>query len=77
MLEKRFTDSSNEFKECIEQEKDQDQLHLRSKFLDKFTTLVNIKEKGKNYQDAKGFEKILAAQMLLGEADIMQTENLA
>ncbi|MFT4327406.1 MAG: hypothetical protein AB3P07_02090, partial [Wolbachia pipientis] len=45
---------------------------LRSKFLDKFTTLMDLKEKG---QDAKGFEKILAAQILLGEADIMQPEN--
>ncbi|MDG7056792.1 MAG: hypothetical protein LKM43_01400 [Wolbachia endosymbiont of Penenirmus auritus] len=73
--EKRFTDGSDKFKECIEQEKNQGQLHLRSKFLDKFTTLMDLKEKGENYQDAKGFEKILAAQMLLGEADIMQPEN--
>ncbi|QOD38590.1 hypothetical protein [Candidatus Wolbachia massiliensis] len=43
--------------------------------MDKFTTLMNLKEKGENYQDAKGFEKILAAQILLGEADIIQSEN--
>ncbi|RDD35374.1 hypothetical protein Wcon_00439 [Wolbachia endosymbiont of Cylisticus convexus] len=70
--EYKFQDQS---KECIEQEKSQDKLHLRSKFLDKFITLMDPKEKGKNYQDAKGFEKILAAQILLGEADIMQLEN--
>uniref|UniRef100_A0AAU7YN05 Uncharacterized protein n=1 Tax=Wolbachia endosymbiont of Oeneis ivallda TaxID=3171168 RepID=A0AAU7YN05_9RICK len=69
---KRFANSSDQFKERIEQEKNQDKLHLRSKFLDKFTTLMDLKEKG---QDAKGFEKILAAQILLGEADIMQSEN--
>lgn len=62
----------DQFKECIEQEKTQDKLHLRSKFLDKFTTLMDLKEKG---QDAEGFEKILAAQILLGEADIIQSEN--
>lgn len=62
----------DQFKERIEQEKNQDKLHLRSKFLDKFTTLMDLKEKG---QDAKGFEKILAAQILLGEADIIQSEN--
>ncbi|CCE77825.1 MULTISPECIES: hypothetical protein [Wolbachia] len=62
----------DQFKERIEQEKSQDKLHLRSKFLDKFTTLMDLKEKG---QDAKGFEKILAAQILLGEADIAQPEN--
>ncbi|WP_349967176.1 hypothetical protein [Wolbachia endosymbiont of Armadillidium arcangelii] len=65
--EYKFQDQS---KECIEQEKSQDKLHLRSKFLDKFITLMDPKEKGKNYQDAKGFEKILAAQILLGESDI-------
>lgn len=65
----------DQFKERIEQEKNQDKLHLRSKFLDKFTTLMDLKEKGKNYQDAKGFEKILAAQILLGEADMIQPEN--
>jgi len=71
----RFANSSDQFKERIEQEKNQDKLHLRSKFLDKFITLMDLQEKGKNYQDAKGFEKILAAQILLGEADIMQPEN--
>lgn len=70
--EYKFQDQS---KECIEQEKNQDQLHLRSKFLDKFTTLMDLKKKGENYQDAKGFEKILAAQILLGETDIIQPEN--
>lgn len=72
---KRFVSSNDKFKEHIEQEKYQDKLYLRSKFLDKFTTLVNLQGKGKNYQDAKGFEKILAAQILLGEADIIQPEN--
>ncbi|MGL9757806.1 MAG: hypothetical protein ACR5LA_02910 [Wolbachia sp.] len=43
--------------------------------MDKFTTLIDLKKKGKNYQDAKGFEKILAAQILLGEVDIAQPEN--
>ncbi|WP_343289286.1 hypothetical protein [Wolbachia endosymbiont of Encarsia formosa] len=43
--------------------------------MDKFTTLMDLKKKGKNYEDAKGFEKILAAQILLGEADIIQPEN--
>uniref|UniRef100_A0A3B0JFF6 Uncharacterized protein n=1 Tax=Wolbachia endosymbiont of Aleurodicus dispersus TaxID=1288877 RepID=A0A3B0JFF6_9RICK len=62
----------DQFKECIEQEKTQDKLHLRSKFLDKFTTLMDLKEKG---QDAKGFEKILAAQILLGEAGIINPGN--
>ncbi|WP_241653950.1 hypothetical protein [Wolbachia endosymbiont of Nilaparvata lugens] len=71
----RFANGNDQFKERIEQEKNQGQLHLRSKFLDKFTTLMDLKEKGKNYQDAKGFEKILAAQILLGEADIAQPEN--
>ncbi|WP_353277358.1 hypothetical protein [Wolbachia endosymbiont (group B) of Villa cingulata] len=71
----RFANGNDQFKERIEQEKNQGQLHLRSKFLDKFTTLMDLQEKGKNYQDAKGFEKILAAQILLGEADIMQSEN--
>ncbi|VVC35270.1 Hypothetical protein CINCED_3A019750, partial [Cinara cedri] len=71
----RFANGNDQFKERIEQEKNQGQLHLRSKFLDKFTTLMDLKEKGKNYQDAKGFEKILAAQILLGEADIIQPEN--
>ncbi len=70
--EERFANGNDQFKECIEQEKTQDKLHLRSKFLDKFTTLMDLKEKG---QDAKGFEKILAAQILLGEADIIQSEN--
>ncbi|MHC3897950.1 UNVERIFIED_CONTAM: hypothetical protein LBW93_03440 [Wolbachia endosymbiont of Nasonia longicornis] len=72
---KRFANGNDLFKECIEQEKNQEQLHLRSKFLDKFATLMSLKEKGKNYQDAKGFEKILAAQILLGESDITQPEN--
>ncbi|WP_264336253.1 MULTISPECIES: hypothetical protein [unclassified Wolbachia] len=65
----------DQFKERIEQEKNQDKLHLRSKFLDKFTTLMDLQEKRKNYQDAEGFEKILAAQILLGEADIVTPEN--
>ncbi|MCA7010195.1 hypothetical protein [Wolbachia endosymbiont of Tribolium confusum] len=71
----RFANGNDQFKEHIEQEKNQDQLHLRSKFLDKFTTLMDLKKKGENYQDAKGFEKILAAQILLGETDIIQPEN--
>ncbi|WP_264682938.1 MULTISPECIES: hypothetical protein [unclassified Wolbachia] len=71
----RFANGNDQFKERIEQEKNQGQLHLRSKFLDKFTTLMDLQEKGKNYQDAKGFEKILAAQILLGEADTIQPEN--
>ncbi|WP_179945511.1 hypothetical protein [Wolbachia endosymbiont of Trichogramma pretiosum] len=71
----RFADSNGQFKERIEQEKNQGQLHLRSKFLDKFTTLMDLKEKGKNHQDAKVFEKILAAQILLGEDDIVNPEN--
>ncbi len=65
----------DQFKEHIEQEKKQDKLYLRSKSLDKFTTLMDLKEKGENYQGASGFEKILAAQILLGEADIIQSEN--
>ncbi|QJT94573.1 hypothetical protein HGO53_04845 [Wolbachia endosymbiont of Diaphorina citri] len=65
----------DQFKEHIEQEKYQDKLHLRSKFLSKFTTLMDLKKKGENYQDAKGFEKILAAQILLGESDIVNPEN--
>ncbi|WP_250296451.1 hypothetical protein [Wolbachia endosymbiont of Oedothorax gibbosus] len=76
--EKRFKRDEmhkDQFKEHIEQEKKQDKLYLRSKFLDKFTTLMDLKEKGENYQGASGFEKILAAQMLLGEADIIQPEN--
>ncbi|WP_246433246.1 MULTISPECIES: hypothetical protein [Wolbachia] len=71
----RFANGNDQFKERIEQEKNQGQLHLRSKFLDKFTTLMDLKEKGKNHQDAKGFEKILAAQILLVEADIVNPEN--
>lgn len=43
--------------------------------MDKFITLMDLKEKGKNHQDAKGFEKILAAQILLGEPDIVNPEN--
>ncbi|WP_265036946.1 hypothetical protein [Wolbachia endosymbiont (group A) of Anomoia purmunda] len=76
--EKRFKRDEmhkDQFKEHIEQEKKQDKLYLRSKFLDKFTTLMDLKEKGENYQDASGFEKILAAQILLGEVDIAQSEN--
>ncbi|MGY5877442.1 hypothetical protein [Wolbachia endosymbiont of Nasonia oneida] len=73
--EERFANGNDQFKERIEQEKDQEQLHLRSKFLSKFTTLMDLKKKGENYQDAKGFEKILAAQILLGEADIVNPEN--
>lgn len=68
----KFQDQS---KERIKQEKNQDKLHLRSKFLSKFTTLVDLQEKGENYQDAEGFEKILAAQILLGEGDMIQSEN--
>ncbi|MGL9725217.1 MAG: hypothetical protein ACR5KV_00220 [Wolbachia sp.] len=45
------------------------------KVLDKFTTLMDLKKKGKNYQDAEGFKKILAAQILLREANIIQPEN--
>ncbi|WP_341815513.1 MULTISPECIES: hypothetical protein [unclassified Wolbachia] len=71
----RFANRNDQFKEHIEKEKYQDKLYLRSKFLDKFTTLMDLQEKGKNYQDAKGFEKILAAQILLGEVDITQSEN--
>ncbi len=76
--EKRFKKDEmckDQFKEHIEQEKKQDKLYLRSKFLDKFTTLMDLKKKGENYQGASGFEKILAAQILLGEADIIQSEN--
>ncbi|GHM58272.1 MAG: hypothetical protein sL5_04110 [Candidatus Mesenet longicola] len=61
--------------ELFRQEKNQPKLFLRSKFLHNFTTLTDLKANGKKYKDAEGFEKILAAQMLLGEADIIQAEN--
>jgi|GEM_PF-5540552 len=68
-------DFKDQLREHIELDKNQEKLYLRSKFLDKFTTLMDLKEKGKDYQGASGFEKILAAQILLGEADIIQPEN--
>ncbi|XGA08592.1 MAG: hypothetical protein U0X86_000850 [Wolbachia endosymbiont of Xenopsylla cheopis] len=65
----------DQYIELLHQEKNQPKLFLRSKFLHNFTTLTDLKANGKKYKDAEGFEKILAAQMLLGEADIVQTEN--
>lgn len=37
--------------------------------------MVDLKEKCEDYQSATGFEKVLAAQILLGEVDIIQAEN--
>lgn len=66
---------TNQIKKQIAEENKQDELYLRSKFLSEFTTLIDLKEQGEDYQSATGFEKILAAQILLGEADTIQSEN--
>ncbi|WP_395463373.1 hypothetical protein [Wolbachia endosymbiont of Cantharis cryptica] len=76
---------NDQFKEQVKEEKVQEELHLRSKFLvgkslnnnenNEFTTLADLRGKGKEYQNSTGFEKILAAQILLGEADTIQAEN--
>lgn len=68
-------DFKDQYTELLNQEKDQPNLFLRSKFLHNFTTLIDLKASGKKYKDAEGLEKILAAQILLGEADIIQAEN--
>jgi hypothetical protein len=59
-------------------DKDPNKIYLASKFLDKsFTTVLDhIKNKtDAQYQSAEGYERILAAQILLGESDVSQFGN--
>lgn len=58
--------------QLVEDDKNEGRVYLSSEFITDFITASDNKQ---DFKKAKGFEKIIAAQLLLGEADIIQPGN--